>query len=217
MGWFYFFCLVGAGKAEVRKVILVSRSPRRQALIRVLGYPVEVMEPPDQEDGVEGLLPPEAAITLAARKVRWAFPLPTGVLAVGADTMVVAGGEVLGKPRSLEEARAFLRRLSGKWHVVYTGVALAWGQQMRVFYEETAVRFHQLSEAVIEAYLRTGSSLDKAGAYGAQDLIGLIGIAEIRGDFYNVMGLPVQRVYQDGVKLLGSDWVGGGAESLSLG
>ena len=217
MGWFYFFCLVGAGKADVRKVILVSRSPRRQALIRVLGYPVEVMEPPDQEDEVEGLLPPEAAMTLAVRKVRWAFPLPTGVLAVGADTMVVAAGEVLGKPRSLEEARAFLRRLSGKWHVVYTGVALGWGQQMRVFYEETAVRFHQLSEAVIEAYLRTGSSLDKAGAYGAQDLIGLIGIAEIRGDFYNVMGLPVQRVYQDGVKLLGSDWVVGGAESLSVG
>lgn len=217
MSWFYFFCLVGAGKADVRKVILVSRSPRRQALIRVLGYPVEVMEPPDQEDGVEGLLPAEAAMTLAARKVRWAFPLPTGVLAVGADTMVVAGGEVLGKPRSLEEAWVFLRRLSGKWHVVYTGVALAWGQQMRVFYEETAVRFHQLSEAVIEVYLRTGSSLDKAGAYGAQDLIGLIGIAEIRGDFYNVMGLPVQRVYQEGVKLLGSDWVGGGAESLSLG
>ncbi len=192
----------------VEEVWLASRSPRRQALVRVLGYPVRVMEPPDEEGGVEGLLPPEAVMTLAARKVRWGLPLPAGVLAVGADTIVVVDGETLGKPRSLEEARAFLQRLSGRWHVVYTGVALAWEQRMRVFYEETAVRFHTLSEAVIEAYLRTGSSLDKAGAYGAQDLIGLIGIAAIRGDFYNVMGLPVQRVYREGVKLLGGDWVG---------
>jgi len=201
----------------VEEIWLASRSLRRQALVRVLGYPVRVVEPPDEEGGVAGLLPPEAAMTLAARKVRWALPLPAGVLALGADTIVFVDGEVLGKPRSLEEARAFLERLSGRWHVVYTGVALAWAQQMRVFCEETAVRFHTLSEAVIEAYLRTGSSLDKAGAYGAQDLIGLIGIAAIRGDFYNVMGLPVQRVYREGVKLLGGDWVSRESESLSLG
>ena len=202
---------------EVEEIWLASRSPRRQALVRVLGYPVRVVEPPDEEGGIEGLWPSEAAMTLAARKVRWALPLPAGVLAMGADTIVVADGEVLGKPRNLEEARAYLERLSGRWHVVYTGVALAWGQRMRVFCEETAVRFHVLSEAVVETYLHTGSGLDKAGAYGAQDLIGLIGIAEIRGDFYNVVGLPLQRVYQEGVKLLGRDWVSRGAKSPGLG
>jgi septum formation protein len=217
VGWFYFFCLVGAGKADVRKVILVSRSPRRQALIRVLGHVVEVMEPPDEEGGVEGLMPPQAAMTLAMRKVRWALPLPPGGLAIGADTVVVVEEEVLGKPRTLEEAYAFLRRLSGRWHWVYTGVAIAWGEKMRVFYEGTAVRFHKLSEGLIKAYLETKSSLDKAGAYGAQDLIGLVGIAEIKGDFYNVMGLPMQRIYREGIKLLGGDWIGEEARGAILG
>ncbi len=194
------------GEPRLREVVLVSRSLRRQALIRVLGFPVRVVEPPDEEDILD-LPPSQAVMTLAARKVRWALPLASGSLAIGADTVVVLEGETLGKPRNLAEARSFLKRLSGRWHRVCTGVALVWDTKMRVFHEETMVRFHEISDLVIEKYLETGSSLDKAGAYGVQDLIGLIGIAEIKGDFYNVMGLPMQRIYREGVKLLGGEWV----------
>lgn len=196
------------GSPIVREIILASRSPRRQALIQVLGIPVRVVEPPDAEEGISGLLPMQVAMTLAARKIRWTLPLSPGSLALSADTIVVIDGEILGKPRTLDEARTFLKRLSGRWHQVYTGVALAWESKMRLFYEETAVRFHKIADSIIELYLQTGSSLDKAGGYGAQDLIGLLGIAEIRGDFYNVMGLPVQRIYQEGVRFLGREWVG---------
>ena len=192
----------------MREIVLASRSPRRQALIQVLGIPVRVVEPPDAEEGVSGLLPMQVAMILAARKIRCTLPLSPGSLAISADTIVVLEGDILGKPRTPAEARTFLQRLSGQWHQVYTGVALAWESRMRLFYEETAVRFHKIADPVIELYLQTGSSLDKAGGYGAQDLIGLLGIAEIRGDFYNVMGLPVQRIYREGVKLLGREWLG---------
>ncbi len=191
----------------VTEIVLASRSPRRQALLRELGLPIRIIAPPDEEEVPPDLPPMQVAMTLAARKVRWGLPLAPGSLAVAADTIVIVDGEILGKPGTLAEARTFLQRLSGRWHWVYTGVALAWEDKMRLFYEETAVRFHELSSPVIEAYLETGSSLDKAGAYGAQDLIGLIGIAEIRGDFYNVMGLPVQRIYQEGVRLVGEEWI----------
>ncbi len=208
MRWKTIFAhMEGRETSFVREIVLASRSPRRQALIQVLGIPVRVVEPPDAEEGVPGLLPMQVAMTLAARKIRWTLPLSPGSLAISADTVVVIDGEILGKPRTLDEARTFLQRLSGRWHQVYTGVALAWESRLRLFYEETAVRFHKIADPIIELYLQTGSSLDKAGGYGAQDLIGLLGIAEIRGDFYNVMGLPVQRIYQEGVRLLGREWV----------
>ncbi len=203
-----FVGMQGKEIAPVREIVLASRSPRRQALIQVLGIPVRVVEPPDAEEGISGLLPMQVAMTLAARKIRWTLPLSPGSLAISADTIVVIDGEILGKPRTPAEARTFLQQLSGRWHQVYTGVAVAWESRIRIFCEETAVRFHEIADPIIELYLQTGSSLDKAGGYGAQDLIGLLGIAEIRGDFYNVMGLPVQRIYQEGVRLLGRDWVG---------
>jgi len=162
--------------------------------LETLGLTVEVFAPPDQEGGLSYLPPMHAVMALAARKAMAAFPLREETIVIAADTMVVLDNEVLGKPQSLMEAREFLRRLSGQWHFVYTGVAIGGVTFLELFYEETAVRFHKVSEPLIEAYLATGSSLDKAGGYGAQDLIGVSGIAEIRGDFYNVMGLPVQRL-----------------------
>ncbi len=173
---------------------LASSSPRRRALLESWGVRFEVKAPPDAEEDITGLAPAEAAMTLAARKAFACEPSPPEVIILAADTMVSLEGELLGKPHSTQEARAFLRRLSGRWHTVYTGVALAWHERLHLFYEATAVRFHELPEALIEHYLRTTPPLDKAGAYGAQDLIGIFGIAELRGDFYNVMGLPMQKL-----------------------
>lgn len=177
------------------KVILVSASPRRRALLELLGWRVELRPAEVEESPVEGLSPSQQAMTLAMRKLATALPaLRPGEVALAADTIVFHGGEILGKPRNVEEARTFLRRLSGDWHTVYTGVAIGTVERAWAFSEATAVRFHPLPDALIETYLRVSPPLDKAGAYGAQDLIGLAGIAEIRGDFYNVMGLPVQRI-----------------------
>ncbi|MCX8113149.1 MAG: Maf family protein [Bacteroidia bacterium] len=187
------------------KVILVSASPRRRALLELLGWNVELRPAAVEETFVEGLSPPQQAMLLALRKLSTVIPtLREEEIALAADTIVVQAGQIFGKPRNLTEARSFLRRLSGEWHTVYTGVAIGDSRRAWSFYEETAVRFHPLPEEVIEVYLEKSPPLDKAGAYGAQDLIGLIGIAEIRGDFYNVMGLPVQKLARFWYQIFGS-------------
>ncbi|MCS7188570.1 MAG: Maf family protein [Bacteroidia bacterium] len=179
------------------KVILASASPRRKALLSLLGWKVEVRPTQVSEEGFLDLPPRERAMSLAARKISALIPvLNRDEVGIAADTLVYHAGQVLGKPANQEEARALLRRLSGEWHQVYTGLAVATWERLWLFVEETAVRFHRLSEELIEIYLASGSYVDKAGGYGAQDFIGLVGIAEIRGDFYNVMGLPVQRLLQ---------------------
>ncbi|MCS7153353.1 MAG: Maf family protein [Bacteroidia bacterium] len=177
------------------KVILVSASPRRKALLELLGWQIELRPAAVEETLVEGISPSQQAMVLALRKLSTALPtLQKGEVAIAADTIVYHAGQILGKPRDIEEARHFLYRLSGQWHIVYTGVAVGTVERSWSFYEETAVRFHSLSKELVESYLQRTPPLDKAGAYGAQDLIGLVGIAEIRGDFYNVMGLPVQKL-----------------------
>lgn len=187
------------------RVILASASPRRRALLELLGWQVEVQPTQASEIGLEHLPPAEQAMALSARKVAFLLPqLTEDLLALAADTLVVQAGTVLGKPTSSEEAVQFLSRLSGSWHSVYTGVALATQQRLWLFYEHTAVRFHTLPPSLIERYVASGASFDKAGGYGAQDLIGLVGIAEIHGDFYNVMGLPVQKLAQYVHALFGS-------------
>jgi septum formation protein len=143
-------------------------------------------------------------MALAARKVARLLPTLSPVeIAIAADTIVVHKGEILGKPADLAQARAFLLRLSGDWHTVHTGVAVAHAQRCWLFYETTHVRFHPLDPALIDFYLQTSPPLDKAGAYGAQDLIGMTGIAEIVGDFYNVVGLPIQKLTQFWYRTLG--------------
>ncbi|MCS6789854.1 MAG: Maf family protein [Bacteroidia bacterium] len=177
------------------RVILASASPRRKELLERLGWSVEIRPTHAEETLTPGLSPAQQAMTLAARKAAPLLPSqkPDEVI-LSADTLVVHAGEILGKPRDLDEARQFLHRLSDSWHNVYTGVGVFTYERSWLFYEETAVRFHPLPPELIEIYLQRYPPLDKAGAYGAQDLIGLVGIAEIRGDFYNVMGLPVQRL-----------------------
>lgn len=186
------------------KLVLASASPRRKALLSLLPWPVAVRPTHVPEDGLEHLPPAQQAMALAVRKVSPLLPtlLPEEI-AIAADTLVVLEGTRLGKPQTPAEAEQFLRRLSGRWHTVYTGVAIATTHRLWTFYEETAVRFRSLPDALIKAYIETGSPMDKAGGYGAQDLIGVAGIAEIIGDFYNVMGLPMQKLTLFLERLLG--------------
>ncbi|MCS7163055.1 MAG: Maf family protein [Bacteroidia bacterium] len=189
------------------RVILASASPRRRALLEALGWRIDV-RPVDVPEVLQpGLPPAEQAMYLAARKAMALLEMigPDSVV-LAADTLVVHQGTILGKPADLAEARHFLQRLSGDWHTVFTGVAVATASQLWLFYESTAVRFHKLLPEWIEWYLANTPPLDKAGAYGAQDFIGLAGIAEIHGDFYNVMGLPVQRLLQFWYRTFGHYW-----------
>lgn len=189
----------------MRKVILASGSPRRKELLARLGWPVEVRVPPVEEEVEMGFPPAQVAMTLAARKAAYFIPtMEPEEVVIAADTVVALGSQLLGKPATAQEAAAFLRRLSGRWHEVYTGVAVATLERSWIFYERTAVRFHSLPEELIQAYVRTGAPLDKAGAYGAQDFIGLVGIAQVNGDFYNVMGLPVQKLAQFWLRVFGA-------------
>ncbi|GIV23154.1 MAG: Maf family protein [Bacteroidia bacterium] len=188
------------------KIVLASASPRRKALLSLLPWPVEVRPTHVPEDGLDHLSPAQQAMALAARKVSPLLPtLLQEEVAIAADTLVILEGTRLGKPQTSEEAEQFLRRLSGRWHTVYTGVAVATTRHLWTFYEETGVRFRPLPDALIKVYIETGSSMDKAGGYGAQDLIGVAGIEQIIGDFYTVMGLPVQKLTLFLERLFGAD------------
>lgn len=140
------------------------------------------------------LSPGEAVERIAAEKaLDTAGKCSSGDLIIAADTLVYIDGELLGKPRSEEEAKAMLSRLSGRTHEVYTGIALIFGGRKYVAHERTKVTFAPLSESDIAWYVSTGEPMDKAGAYGAQGK-GAALIEGIEGDFFNVMGLPVHRL-----------------------
>lgn len=177
--------------------LLASASPRRQQLLERIGFTFEVI-PSDVEERVpHGKAPSYVVQHLAELKAETvAGPRPEA-LTLGADTVVVLEEEILGKPADEEEARLMLRRLSGRTHTVLTGLALlhpASGRRMTA-YESTRVTFAELEDAEIEAYVRTGSPLDKAGAYGIQDDRGALYVTRIDGDYYNVVGLPLHRLY----------------------
>jgi len=138
---------------------------------------------------------PEYQVTgLALRKAR-AVAAPADSVVIGADTLVYANGQVLGKPRDEAEAFTMLKKLSGKKHTVYTGVALIKDGEERVFADATHVYFHPLTDEEILAYIATGEPMDKAGAYGVQER-GAILVDRVEGDFYTVVGLPISKVYR---------------------
>jgi len=151
----------------------------------------------------EGLEPAGIVKELARQKAAPVSQQYSDALTLAADTIVVLDGDILGKPADAAEARSLLRRLSGQTHTVFTGLALAHPatDRLSMSHEATKVTFGRLSDEEIEAYVATGSPLDKAGAYGIQDF-GAVFVARIDGDFYNVMGLPIHRFYQ----LLRSDF-----------
>jgi len=179
----------------MEKIILASKSPRRAEILRAVGWDFETR--PANIDETRG--DSEDAITYVKRLAREKAETIAGVdpqnLVLGADTVVVVDGEIMGQPGDDPKAQWMLKTLSGKWHEVLTGVALLRGEQAIVDHECTRVRFADLSEEEIEWYVSTGEPHDKAGAYAIQGLGGVF-IEEIEGDYFNIVGLPVRLVYE---------------------
>ena len=179
-------------------LVLASQSPRRRALLDRLGVNFSVQPSHADETFPPGASPPEAVEALALRKAEAVAPAYGDALTLGADTIVVLDDDVLEKPADATEAFVMLRRLSGQTHTVYSGLALVHPASGRAAttHEATAVTFAELEDDEIAAYVRTGSPLDKAGAYGIQDDLGALFVARIEGDYYNVVGLPLHRLYR---------------------
>jgi septum formation protein len=172
-----------------QKVILASQSPRRRELLTLIGIPHEVRPADIDERLMPGESPRTHAERLAREKAR-AVASPEAVV-IGSDTIVVVDGDVLGKPRDAADGARMLRRLSGRTHTVITAIAVAWQGRVESDVEEVAVTFHPLTEEQIAAYLITGEPMDKAGAYGIQGFGATI-VARVDGDYFAVMGLPLQ-------------------------
>lgn len=183
--------------ANKYKIILASNSPRRKELMKGLDVDFEVRVMPGISEEYPADLPVEQVAQYIACEKAAAYILNPGELLVTADTVVVLGDEVLGKPADEAEARRMLHELSGQTHRVITGVALTTTQGQRAFHVTTEVTFRTLSDSEIDYYVDTYRPLDKAGAYGIQEWIGYIGVTSLRGSFFNVMGLPVQRIYDE--------------------
>ena len=178
-------------------VVLASNSPRRRELLAGMGvdFRVEVISGID-ETYPDTLPVEQVAEYLSGRKAQ-AYELRPNELLITADTVVISGGRVLGKPADEAEARVMLRELSGKSHRVITGVTLrSMNREVRLS-DVSEVDFAELTEDEIEHYVKRYRPLDKAGAYGIQEWIGYVGITGIRGSFYNVMGLPTRRLYEE--------------------
>lgn len=189
-------------------IILASASPRRKQLLEWAGIEFQVITADIPETWPAALPAPEVPVHIARNKAlavqaavdkgtapgRSAGAASKPALIIGADTIVVLGDEIIGKPRDREDAISILSRLAGRRHEVITGVALLNGAAERTFADSTAVWFHDLTQAEISGYVDRHRPFDKAGAYAIQEWIGVVGIRRIEGDFYNVMGLPVSRV-----------------------
>jgi len=151
-----------------------------------------------EEDFPSDLPKKEVAGFLAQKKAQAYLPsLASDAILITADTIVVCRNTVLGKPTSLDDAKEMLKLLSGREHDVVTGVSLVHREHMRVFSVDTKVRFRDLSTEEINYYVEKYQPLDKAGAYGIQEWIGYVGVESISGSYFNVMGLPVQRLYME--------------------
>ena len=175
-------------------VILASASPRRKQLLEMLGLDFEVRPAKGEERLPDGIGPEEAVRRLSLQKAASVAQecAPEDVV-IGADTIVWHDGRILGKPKDEQDAARMLSALSGNVHRVYTGVTVIRGETVLSAAEETKVRFRRLSGPEIDAYIKTGEPMDKAGAYGAQGCASLF-VEGIEGDFFNVMGLPVCRL-----------------------
>ncbi len=180
-----------------QRLILASRSPRRIALLRQIGLDPEVVPSSIPEVFDEALSPAENVVQLATRKAAEVGKDVADGLIIGADTIVVVNGRVLGKPETPRDAVSMLELLSGRTHTVFTGVAVLEqpSDTLVAEVEATDVTFRKLPRAEIEAYVEGGSPLDKAGAYGIQDDYGAVFVTRIDGCFYNVVGLPLSRLY----------------------
>lgn len=185
------------------KIILASNSPRRKELLGGLGVSYEVRTLPDIDESYPDNLQGADIPLYISREKADAYRrlLQPGELMITADTIVWLEGRVLGKPADRENALQMLRDMAGRTHEVYTGVCLTTSDWQRSFAARTEVRFASLAEEEITYYVDRYRPMDKAGAYGVQEWIGYIGVEYIAGSYYNIMGLPVQRLYRELVQL----------------
>ncbi len=181
--------------------ILASQSPRRKQLLAWADLQFEVIVSAAEEDYPATMEVQDVPVHIAKNKalavlekIKNEFPADMGKWIIAADTIVVLENEIIGKPINKADAVAILQKLSGKTHRVITGVYLINGAESIFFSETTLVHFHPLTEEQIHYYIDQYQPYDKAGAYGIQDWIGVVGIKGIEGDFYNVMGLPVSKL-----------------------
>lgn len=183
--------------AQGLRLILASNSPRRKELLAGIDVPFEVRIIDGIDESYPSDMPTKDIAGYISQKKAQAYrtTLSDDELVITADTIVILGQEVMGKPKDEDEAKRMLHELSGQTHQVITGVTLTTTQRQMSFSVETDVTFKQLTDEEIDYYVTTYHPLDKAGAYGIQEWIGHIGVKRIDGCFYNVMGLPVPRLY----------------------
>lgn len=180
-------------------IILASNSPRRRELLRGLDLDFEIKVLPHVSEGhPDDMSAVDIPLFISKEKASaYKDMLKPHDILITADTMVILGNEALGKPRDDDEARKMLHALSGKTHKVVTGVSLSATDKERSFAVTTDVTFKDLSDSEIDYYVSHYHPLDKAGAYGIQEWIGYVGVTGIRGSYFNVMGLPVQRIWDE--------------------
>ena len=188
---------------EKYKIVLASQSPRRQELLRGLqvDFSVKVMDV--DETYPSDIVGVDIPMFLAEKKAD-AYVIDDETLLITADTIVWHEGQVLGKPRDKADAKRMLKQLSGKTHEVITGVCICTTKKRKVFHVISEVRFASLAESEIDYYLENFKPYDKAGSYGVQEWIGYVAIERIEGSYFNVMGLPTQKLYVELEKYIDS-------------
>ena len=180
-------------------VVLASNSPRRKMLLNGLGIPFEVKVLPGIDESYPDDLPLVQVAEYIAREKADAYKptMEPDELVITADTIVIAEGQVMGKPKDEDDVRRMLGILSNRTHQVVTGVCITTAERQSSFSAVTDVTFKQLTSEEIDYYIENYHPYDKAGAYGVQEWIGYIGVSTINGSFYNVMGFPIQRIYNE--------------------
>jgi septum formation protein len=185
----------------MQNLILASSSPRRKELLENLRLTFTISSSEVDESFDPTLSPEDVVMDLAERKAKVIFKENPEAFVIGSDTIVVADGQVLGKPTGNADAKGMLEKLSGKKHDVYTGVSILSPNGTALFFEKTEVWFWELTDEEINFYVQSGEPLDKAGGYGIQQLGSML-VKKINGDYFAVMGLPVARTYRE-LKRLG--------------
>lgn len=189
-------------KLNTKKYILGSKSPRRRSLLEELGLKFKIETHDTNELFPQNIQPHEVAEYISLQKAK-AFNLPgLDEFIITADTIVSLDNEILGKPNDKNEGYEMLKKLSNKSHMVTTGVCIREENGFHVFHSQTEVHFDILTDEIINKYLEISKPYDKAGAYGIQEWFGMIAVKEIKGSFYNVMGLPIHKLYTELNKLI---------------
>ena len=183
-------------------IILASKSPRRQFLLKELGLDFEIRTKEVDESFPKKLKGKQIALYLCKKKAEaFKHELKSNDLLITADTIVWINNQVLNKPADYKDAVRMLKLLSGKMHTVYTGVSLTRSAKQKTFFAGTKVYFKKRTDKEINFYVSNYKPYDKAGAYGAQEWIGYVGVKKIIGSYFNVMGLPVKELYEELMKL----------------